>query len=72
MGELLTEVCRAGMHGMSPSALLSRVMEGVRKYREQVGDDDLEDRRVMAHLEHLLLQARTSLKDLEDVTYSRV
>jgi hypothetical protein len=69
-GDLLTEVVRAYLHTGNPSAFISRVMEGVRKYREEV--DSLEDVGDfgVAHLEHVLLQLRGELKQIEDNEYA--
>lgn len=37
-GALLKEVVRAHLHNANPSAILGRILEGARAYREQVSD----------------------------------
>jgi hypothetical protein len=38
VGDLLTEVARAHLHGGLPSTMIKRMKEGVDKYREEVKD----------------------------------
>jgi hypothetical protein len=44
VGDLLTEVVRAYLHGANPSVLLKRIKEGVEKYAKEVeqGSDEQE------------------------------
>lgn len=39
VGELLTEVSRAHLHGALPSALIKRLKEGVDKFRTECTDE---------------------------------
>lgn len=72
-GSMLTEVVRAYMHTGTPSALITRVMEGVRQYREEVKLGESEaDQHVFSHLEHCLLADVADLRALEEDEYTYV
>ena len=68
---LLTEVVRAYLHTGTPSALLLRVLEGVKQFRIETANVASDaDNAVISELEHHLLADMKHMRAFEENEYS--
>lgn len=69
-GDLLTEMTRAYLHTGTPSAFLTRALEGVVKYRQETqASASSEDNRLLSEIETQLRTLREGLRKMEDTVY---
>jgi hypothetical protein len=69
-GTLLSEVIRAYMHGANPSALVSRMLVGIRTYQAETSfTAPKEDQELTTRLLEQLMYMYEEWRKLEDETY---